>query len=397
VVLSNVFINKVKTLRGCIRPSRESEGVGVSTAVLVDLGDDPVIPINDLQTDGTGRRLHSDCTGKECVTAPRVTCDSTRLDWFRTAGRDGHRPAQHRSMPTKRKVSDTHNVDEPIATRRRTRSKAASSPISSPPRNPLSRVVHASPSTARSPARTPPDSAAFSTPTKKNSDKRLTRSQSKASAVVHSKPPPSGVRSSERKDDDRSEDELLLGKVAIRKRPETVSSKVSRLPRVFVEIVSPAPRTPKHLTAKAVAGPSSPTPNRSRVVQKFSLSPPPSRTSPTKATTTKRMRPSRPLVQQPARQAGQSSPPHSPSRYPPSCLHAQKRAILHALQYPKTAVFDEGDENCEPSANAVALEQLRALLTGTLERGEGNSCLLIGPRGSGKSRVSVCLPVISPV
>jgi origin recognition complex subunit 4 len=300
-------------------------------------------------------------------------------------------------MPTKRKASDAHNVDEPIATRRRTRSTVASSPFSSPSRNPLSRVVHASPSTARSPARTPPpESAAFSTPTRKNSDKRLTRSQSKASAAVHSKPP-SGVLSSERKGDDRSEDELLLGKVATKKRQGTVSSKVSRLPRVFVEIVSPAPRTPKHLAAKAVASPSSPTPNRSRVVRKFSPSPPLFQTSPTKATTTKRTRPLRPLVQQPALHAGQSSPPHSPSRYPPSCLHAQKRAILRALHYPKTAVFDKMDENCEPSANAVALEQLKALLTGTLDRGEGNSCLLIGPRGSGKSRVSVCPPDINPV
>ncbi len=55
------------------------------------------------------------------------------------------------------------------------------------------------------------------------------------------------------------------------------------------------------------------------------------------------------------------------------------------------------DENGGPSANAVALEELKALLTGTLERGEGNSCLLIGPRGSGKSRVSVCPPDISHI
>ncbi|KAI0000066.1 origin recognition complex subunit 4 C-terminus-domain-containing protein [Russula vinacea] len=179
----------------------------------------------------------------------------------------------------------------------------------------------------------------------------------------------------------------LRMKVSTRKRPGIVSSKVSRRPRVYVEIVSPAPRTPKHLTAKVVATPTSPTPNRSRVIRKLSPSPPLSRTSPKKAITSKRTHPSRPLVQQPALHAGQSNPPNSPSRYPPSCLHAQKRAILHALHYPKTAVFDKLDENGEPSANAVALEQLEALLTGTLERGEGNSCLLIGPRGSGKSRL----------
>ncbi|KAF8265119.1 origin recognition complex subunit 4 C-terminus-domain-containing protein [Lactarius quietus] len=73
--------------------------------------------------------------------------------------------------------------------------------------------------------------------------------------------------------------------------------------------------------------------------------------------------------------------------YSPWCLHAQKRSIFHALHDPKTAVFDEEEENGAPSANAGALEQLKALFTGTLERGEGNSCLLIGPRGSGKSRL----------
>ncbi|KAI9467210.1 origin recognition complex subunit 4 C-terminus-domain-containing protein [Lactarius psammicola] len=71
--------------------------------------------------------------------------------------------------------------------------------------------------------------------------------------------------------------------------------------------------------------------------------------------------------------------------YPPWCLYAQKRSIFHALHDPKTAVFDQDDENGAPSANAVALEQLKALFIGTSERGEGNSCLLIGPRGSGKS------------
>lgn len=294
-------------------------------------------------------------------------------------------------MPTKRKVSYTQNVDEPTPTRRRTHSTVTSSP---PPSRSLD--VHASPSTIRNPSpNRPPESATFSTPTRKSSDKRLTRSQSKSSAVVLSKPP-SGALSDEQEDEDQPEDELLPRKVSTRKRPGIVSSKVSRRPRVYVEIVSPAPRTPKHLTAKVVATPTSPTPNRSRVIRKLSPSPPLSRTSPKKAITSKRTHPSRPLVQQPALHAGQSNPPNSPSRYPPSCLHAQKRAILHALHYPKTAVFDKLDENGEPSANAVALEQLEALLTGTLERGEGNSCLLIGPRGSGKSRVSVCPPGIQP-
>lgn len=293
-------------------------------------------------------------------------------------------------MPTKRKASHTQNVDEPTPTRRRTSSTVANSPLSSPSRNPTSRAVHASPSNVRSPA---PESAAVSTPTRKNTDRRLTRSQSKASAAVHSRPS-SGALFIEREDDDRSEDELLLRKVATKK---TVPSTVSRLPRVFVEIVSPAPRSPKRLLAKAVASPASPTPNRSRVVRKISPSPPLSQTSPRKDTVTKRTRASRPQVQHPTLHTGRSTLAHSPSRFPPSCVHAQKRAILHALHYPKTAVFDKVYENGEPSANAVALKELKALLTGTLERGEGNSCLLIGPRGSGKSRVSVCLPDISHI
>ncbi|KAH9994123.1 origin recognition complex subunit 4 C-terminus-domain-containing protein [Russula compacta] len=94
----------------------------------------------------------------------------------------------------------------------------------------------------------------------------------------------------------------------------------------------------------------------------------------------------------PTKRKASVSPSHISSRYPHSCLHAQKRAILHALHYPGTAVFDREDENGEPSANAIALEQLSALLTGTLERGEGNSCLLIGPRGSGKSHASLLTP-----
>jgi len=316
-----------------------------------------------------------------------VTSDGTLLDQTRPR-RDGHLTIDNLVMPSKRKASFTQNVDEPTPTRRRTRSTVAKSPLSSPTRNP-SRGVHTSPSAIWSPApNPPPETAAVSTPMRKNGDKRLTRSQSKASAAVHSKPPSEAL--SEREDDDRSEDELFLKKVTTRKKSGTVSSTVSRLPRVFVEIVSPAPRSPKRLSAKAVTSPASPTPNRSRVIRKVSPSLPLSQTSPTKATITKQTRPSRAQVQRPSLHAGQSMLAHSPSRFPPTCLHAQKRAILHALHYPKSAVFDKVDENGGPSANADALEELKALLTGTLERGEGNSCLLIGPRGSGKSRVRVC-------
>ena len=47
----------------------------------------------------------------------------------------------------------------------------------------------------------------------------------------------------------------------------------------------------------------------------------------------------------------------------------------------------EGDQDETPSTNELAYDDLCDLLTGSVVRGEGNSCLLIGPRGSGKTRV----------
>jgi|SRR6267142_2567317 len=287
-------------------------------------------------------------------------------------------------MPAKRKASVSQNPDEPIATRRRTRTTAASLSSLTLSRNPLSQEVHPSP------PKQLPESTTFSTPKRKDDDKRLTRSQTKASSAVHTIPR-NGVPISDR-EGSQSEDELsfLPARKATMKRSERVPAKVPQLPRVFVEILSPARRTPNHPTAYPIVNPASPTPTRPRVIRKSSPSPPQSPTR-KKAVYTKRIRPPRPLVKT-APHVEESSLSHSSSRYPPSCLYAQKRAILSALFRPNTAVFDREDEGGEPSANAVALEQLKALLTGTLERGEGNSCLLIGPRGSGKSHVNICTP-----
>lgn len=45
--------------------------------------------------------------------------------------------------------------------------------------------------------------------------------------------------------------------------------------------------------------------------------------------------------------------------------------------------------------NMVASQQLKDLLAGTVTRGEGNSCFVLGPRGSGKTAVSCPhLPVV---
>ncbi|KAG6844905.1 hypothetical protein H0H87_002604 [Tephrocybe sp. NHM501043] len=68
-----------------------------------------------------------------------------------------------------------------------------------------------------------------------------------------------------------------------------------------------------------------------------------------------------------------------------ACLNAQKRAILWAAQHPPVDSNEDIDE--DPATNTVAAQQLTSLLSGTLTRGEGNSCLVLGPRGSGKTRL----------
>lgn len=74
-----------------------------------------------------------------------------------------------------------------------------------------------------------------------------------------------------------------------------------------------------------------------------------------------------------------------------SCLNAQKRALLHTLQCSNRSPNDddeeENNEEVEEETNDVAFQQLHKLLMGTVNRGEGNSCLVLGPRGSGKTRV----------
>ncbi|KAJ6539376.1 origin recognition complex subunit 4 C-terminus-domain-containing protein [Mycena capillaripes] len=81
-----------------------------------------------------------------------------------------------------------------------------------------------------------------------------------------------------------------------------------------------------------------------------------------------------------------TEPIHAPSTKSPfipsqQCLNAQKREILRSTQNPPDLVEDE------ESTNSIALKQLGDLLRGTVARGEGNSCLLLGPRGSGKTRI----------
>ncbi|RDB22882.1 Origin recognition complex subunit 4 [Hypsizygus marmoreus] len=78
--------------------------------------------------------------------------------------------------------------------------------------------------------------------------------------------------------------------------------------------------------------------------------------------------------------------PHDITSHLHPCLNAQKRAILQCLQNPSD-IMDDGNDDEEPSTNAVAFQQLESILAGSVTRGEGNSCLLLGPRGSGKTRL----------
>jgi hypothetical protein len=279
-------------------------------------------------------------------------------------------------MPAKRKASTSQTLEEPDATRRRTRSHTAN--LSSPSQKSQLQDPNVSQPRVRRPsARSVP----LPSSTRKERGKLLAHSQAKA--PLGSESPHAGFPSDQ--EDAMSGDELLLSpKRKKEKRQETVSSKPSHLPRVYVEIISPAPHPSKRLPAKTNADPSSPTPTRPKALRRI----PPSPSRSPKKTTANRMSPSK-LLGQPASRGTQSSITQNCPGYSPWCLHAQKRSIFHALHDPKTAVFDREDENGAPSANTVALEQLKALFTGTLERSEGNSCLLIGPRGSGKSRVSI--------
>lgn len=63
-------------------------------------------------------------------------------------------------------------------------------------------------------------------------------------------------------------------------------------------------------------------------------------------------------------------------------LDAQRKAILQSLLKPPVRASASGETSKHSS-----LQSLVSLLQGSTERGEGNSCLVLGPRGSGKSRV----------
>ncbi|KAG8758630.1 hypothetical protein FRC12_009965, partial [Ceratobasidium sp. 428] len=91
---------------------------------------------------------------------------------------------------------------------------------------------------------------------------------------------------------------------------------------------------------------------------------------------------------------------HAPSQEFDDWLSGQQTVILRALRSPPWAASTASTES-EPlqtgekingtwiegdKDETEAVTKLRALLRRTVETGEGNSCLLVGPRGSGKSK-----------
>jgi origin recognition complex subunit 4 len=94
-----------------------------------------------------------------------------------------------------------------------------------------------------------------------------------------------------------------------------------------------------------------------------------------------------------------ASRPQSPTRIPrnlPShlgtCLFLQKRAMLLELQ---NCIMECNEDSSLGPTNTATSQQLKDLLAGTVTRGEGNSCFVLGPRGSGKTAVRCpYLPVV---
>ena len=158
-------------------------------------------------------------------------------------------------------------------------------------------------------------------------------------------------------------------------------------PRVFVDAVEPSTPSSSRLSK------STPSTSLQAVSEDEHIQSPKqiiSVSTPTKALAKDRF----PLPQtkslSPIKSAGGNATPHLPTTLPShlhSCLNAQKRAIFAALQdAPDFIAREDADEG--PLPNTVASQQLDALLAGTITRDEGNSCLILGPRGSGKTRVS---------
>lgn len=93
----------------------------------------------------------------------------------------------------------------------------------------------------------------------------------------------------------------------------------------------------------------------------------------------------KPPIEEPTPRASKKA---APLRAPLSHhFEAQRRAVLKAALNPPALPSDGVKE--------TPTSQLCSLLRGTVERGEGNSCLVLGSRGSGKTRVSASYPSVA--
>ncbi|TFY70170.1 hypothetical protein EVG20_g2836 [Dentipellis fragilis] len=277
------------------------------------------------------------------------------------------------AMPPKRKAPSTPSAPEPSLPRRRLRSNAQTSSPTHP----------AVPTIRRGPPRKPAASKVTGVRNADVSQKHNPLPDRHTSRLASQSTPPASIEGS----DESDADELLLSPSKSHNHVQRNPSR--KLPRIVmhsVEIVLPRrhhsriqrddkapqpstrPAQPKDvLEEPAVTSTVFPAPLPLQVSTNGTVSP---------------SRKSRPLPSpgSPVR------PTHSIPTHYSQCLQAQKGAALAALRNSTPARVD-GQSQEEASANTEALRQLRDLLVGTIDRGEGNSCLLVGPRGSGKSQV----------
>ncbi|KXN89615.1 Origin recognition complex subunit 4 [Leucoagaricus sp. SymC.cos] len=158
-----------------------------------------------------------------------------------------------------------------------------------------------------------------------------------------------------------------------RKQPDAPDAPSTRRSTKNVIVEVPPPPTPKP--------PQSPEPLPRPALPSFICETPTSRKHKTTA----------PSLRSPSKGQSLFIAKQLPLRFHP-CLNAQKKAILQTLNPSSQFCSNEADNANEKTTK----KQLEDILRGTIERSEGNSCLLLGPRGSGKSTIlDQCLKSLS--
>ncbi len=323
------------------------------------------------------------------------------------------RQAQEAALP---ELEPQPNVAESSRSKRARRTKDTSATTVADAEEAQPPQAHASPSTVK--GRTKRKAAAA------GSSAAAKAVPPKVSSPVKAKSSAARAKVAEDDGDESSDDELLLTSANRPATPSPIRTTGSRMgtPRMVLDSVEI--RTPRHLLSTAKRSLGSPTPRGSaRAAPLGTPRLPPASGSPSKRnvprppSSTLRQRELRTPTPEPAlpppvsptrdtQKAGAATPSkrqrnHVSQRTDglprdlPEDLHPllvrQKRAILKSLQQPpeidEITVYGED----YPPTNTAAYEQLSDLLTGSVVRGEGNSCLLIGPSGSGKTQVRLQL------